>query len=175
MNRTKQLTITAIMIALCVILPMAFHMIQNAGSIYLPMHIPVLLCGLVVGPVYGLICGLLGPVLSMLITGMPGAAYLPQMMIELGIYGLCTGLLMKIVKTKNTTLDVYISLVGAMLIGRIIAGILQALIFKANAYGISMWVTSYFITGIPGIIIQLVLIPIIYNALLKAKLIDKRY
>lgn len=175
MNRTKKLTITAIMIALCVILPMAFHMIQNAGSIYLPMHIPVLLCGLVVGPVYGLVCGLIGPVLSMLITGMPGPAYLPQMMIELAIYGLVTGLLMKVVKTKNTTLDLYISLIGAMLVGRIIAGILQALIFKANAYGISMWVTSYFITGLPGIIIQLILIPLVYNALLKAKLIDNRY
>lgn len=175
MNRTKKLTITAIMIALCVILPMAFHMIQNAGSIYLPMHIPVLLCGLVVGPVYGLVCGLIGPVLSMLITGMPGPAYLPQMMIELAIYGLVTGLLMKVVKTKNTTLDLYISLVGAMLVGRIIAGILQALIFKANAYGISMWVTSYFVTGLPGIIIQLILIPLVYNALLKAKLIDNRY
>lgn len=175
MNRTKKLTITAIMIALCVILPMAFHMIQNAGSIYLPMHIPVLLCGLVVGPVYGLVCGLIGPVLSMLITGMPGPAYLPQMMIELAIYGLVTGLLMKVVKTKNTTLDLYISLIGAMLVGRIIAGILQALIFKANAYGMSMWVTSYFITGLPGIIIQLILIPLVYNALLKAKLIDNRY
>lgn len=175
MNKTKQLTITAIMIALCVILPMAFHMIQNAGSIYLPMHIPVLLCGLVVGPVYGLICGILGPVLSMVITGMPSAGYLPQMMIELAIYGLMTGLLMKIVKTKNLTLDLYISLVGAMLIGRIIAGILQALIFKANAYGIGMWITSYFVTGLPGIIIQLILIPIVYNALVKAKLISNKY
>lgn len=175
MNKTKQLTITAILIALCVILPMAFHMIQNAGSIYLPMHIPVLLCGLIVGPLYGLICGILGPVLSMIITGMPGPAYLPQMMIELAIYGLVTGLLMKVVKTKKTTLDLYISLVGAMLTGRIIAGVLQALIFKANAYGIGMWVTSYFITGLPGIVIQLILIPLVYNALVKAKLIPSRY
>ncbi len=73
----KKAIITAICIALCVVLPQAFHAIPNAGSIYLPMHIPVLLCGLVCGWPYGLLCGLAGPLLSSLFTGMPAAAYLP--------------------------------------------------------------------------------------------------
>ena len=72
MKNTKHLIFTALCMALGVVLPMAFHMIPNAGSVMLPMHIPVLLCGLVCGPVLGLICGIFTPVLSSLITGMPG-------------------------------------------------------------------------------------------------------
>ena len=74
MTNTKKAIICAIMIAMCVVLPMAFHAIPNAGSIYLPMHIPVLLCGLVTGWPYGLLCGIAGPVMSHLITAMPGIA-----------------------------------------------------------------------------------------------------
>ena len=93
MTNTKKAIICAIMIAMCVVLPMAFHAIPNAGSIYLPMHIPVLLCGLVTGWPYGLLCGIAGPIMSYLITAMPGIGYLPQMVIELAAYGLITGLL----------------------------------------------------------------------------------
>ena len=62
-----------------------------------------------------------------------------------------------------------------MLCGRIIAGILQALIFSAGKYSISAWATSYFVTALPGIIIQIVLLPSIVFALMKAKLIPERY
>ena len=64
LSRIKCLTITALCVALCVVLPMAFHMIPNAGSVMLPMHIPVLLCGLVCGWPYGLLRGVLGPLVS---------------------------------------------------------------------------------------------------------------
>lgn len=175
MSVVKRAIITAICIALCVVLPQAFHAIPRAGMIYLPMHIPVLLCGLICGWPFGLLCGLAGPALSSVITGMPPAATLPSMMIECAIYGCVAGLLMAIVKTKKTYLDLYISLIGAMLCGRIIAGILQALIFSAGKYSISAWATSYFVTALPGIIIQIVLLPSIVFALMKAKLIPERY
>ena len=74
MTSVKKSIITAVCIALCVVLPQAFHAIPNAGTIYCPMHIPVLLCGLVCGWSYGLLCGIAGPLLSSLITGMPPAA-----------------------------------------------------------------------------------------------------
>ena len=106
MTNTKKAIICAIMIAMCVVLPMAFHAIPNAGSIYLPMHIPVLLCGLVTGWPYGLLCGIAGPVMSYLITAMPGIGYLPQMVIELAAYGLITGLLMNFLPIKNETAKV---------------------------------------------------------------------
>lgn len=175
MSVVKRAIITAICIALCVVLPQAFHAIPRAGMIYLPMHIPVLLCGLICGWPFGLLCGLAGPALSSVITGMPPAASLPSMMIECAVYGCIAGLLMAIVKTKKTYLDLYISLIGAMLCGRIIAGILQALIYSAGKYSISAWATTYFVTALPGIIIQIVLLPSIVFALMKAKLIPERY
>lgn len=175
MSTVKKSIITAVCIALCVVLPQAFHAIPNAGSIYLPMHIPVLLCGLICGWPYGLLCGLAGPFLSSVITGMPPMAYLPSMLIECAVYGCTAGLLMQLVKTKNTYADLYISLAGAMLIGRIVAGICRALIFARGNYSMAAWGTSYFVTALPGIIIQLVLLPSIVFALMKAKLIPERY
>ena len=69
MSVVKKSIITAVCLALCVVLPQAFHAVPNAGSVYLPMHIPVLLCGLICGWQYGLLCGLAGPALSTLFTG----------------------------------------------------------------------------------------------------------
>lgn len=171
MTNTKKAIICAIMIAMCVVLPMAFHAIPNAGSIYLPMHIPVLLCGLVTGWPYGLLCGIAGPVMSHLITAMPGIGYLPQMVIELAAYGLISGLLMNFLPVKNETAKVYTSLVGSMLLGRVVSGISKALIFVKGSYSVTLWVTGLFVTGMPGIIIQIIFIPVIYFSLKKAKLI----
>ena len=75
-------------LALGVILPQAFHMIPNAGNIFLPMHIPVLICGFICGPFYGLTVGIITPCLSHIIFSMPPAMMLGQMIVELGVYGL---------------------------------------------------------------------------------------
>lgn len=175
MTTVKKSIIAAVCIALCVVLPQAFHAIPNAGSIYCPMHIPVLLCGLICGWQYGLLCGLVGPVLSTLFTGMPPVAYLPSMMVEIAVYGTMSGLMMKLFSTKKTYIDLYASLVVALLSGRIIAGVAKALIFAAGNYSMTAWATGYFVTSLPGIIIQLVLIPSIVFALMKAKLVPERY
>ena len=113
--------------------------------------------------------------LSSLLTGMPPMAVLPAMMVECAAYGLLSGLLMKLVRTGKTYPDLYISMIGAMIGGRIIAGIARALIFARGAYTMAAWTTTYFVTGLPGSIIQLVLIPSIVFALMKAKLIPMRY
>ena len=131
MSYVKRSIITAVCIALSVVLPLAFHSVQNAGSIFCPMHIPVLLCGLISGWPFGLLCGLAGPLLSSLITGMPPMAYLPGMMVELAVYGLVAGLMMRLIHTKKIYADLYISLVTALISGRIIAGVVKALIFSA--------------------------------------------
>lgn len=175
MSAVKKSIITAVCIALCVVLPQAFHAIPNAGSIYCPMHIPVLLCGLICGWPYGLFCGLAGPLLSSLFTGMPPAAILPPMMIECAVYGFVSGLMMKLIFTKKIYVDLYSSLIIAMLSGRIIAGITKALIFARGEITIAAWATSYFVTALPGIIIQLALIPTIAFALMKANLVPARY
>ena len=170
----KKLVFTAACAALCLVLPMAFHAVPNAGSIFLPMHIPVLLCGLICGWPYGGVCGLIGPLISSLLTGMPPAAMLPSMMIECCVYGFASGLLMKFVYTKYAVVDLYISLVAAMAAGRAVAGLAKAWIFTPGVSPFA-WVTTSLAAGIPGIVIQLILMPMVVFALTRAKLIPSRY
>ena len=174
MNSIKNLTMSAVCVALCVVLPIAFHSIPDAGSVFLPMHIPVLICGMICGWPYGLICGLMGPLLSSVLTGMPPVAYLPAMMVECGTYGMISGLMLKSVRTKNTYADLYIALIVAMLAGRVVSGIAKALIFTPGM-AMSAWITASFITALPGILIQLVFLPSVVFTLMKARIIPVRY
>ena len=173
-NSIKNMTLTAVCIALCVVLPIAFHGIPDAGSVFLPMHIPVLICGMICGWPYGFLCGLMGPLLSSALTGMPPIAILPAMMLECGAYGMVSGIMLKLVHTKSTYGDLYIALVVAMLAGRVLSGIAKALVFMP---GMSMtaWITASFITALPGILIQLVFLPSVVLTLMKAKVIPVRY
>ncbi|MCL2810574.1 MAG: ECF transporter S component [Clostridia bacterium] len=172
MSNIKKMVFTALLIALGVVLPMALHGIPNAGMVLLPMHIPVLLCGILCGFPYGLACGILTPLLSSLATGMPPAAILPAMVCELAVYGAVSSLLMRYIRMKNVYAKITISLIGAMLAGRLVFGVLNALIFQAGNYSMHIWVTSAFVTALPGIAIQLVLIPAIYAAFVKARLVQ---
>lgn len=173
MSHIKKLVFTAVCTALCVVLPMAFHSIPGGGNMFLPMHIPVLLCGLVCGWPYGLVCGLAGPFLSSL-TGMPPAAVLPSMMVECASYGLITGLIMRFLRTGSTVADLYASMLTAMTFGRILSGLAKALIFTPGTAPFA-WVSTSLVTGIPGICIQLVVMPIVIFALTRAHLIPVRY
>lgn len=172
MKQTKNLVTTGLCVALALVLPMAFHMVPNAGKIFLPMHIPVFLCGMLCGPVYGLACGVLAPVLSHFVTGMPLLAALPAMLCELAAYGLISGVLIRIVKTKSNLLNLYVALIGAMLCGRILKGVLSALIFNVGSYSMEIWLTASFVEAIPGIAIQLGLLPFLVLVLQKARLAD---
>ena len=169
----KRLVTTAVCVALCVVLPMVFHAFPGGGNVFLPMHIPVLLCGLMCSWPYGLVCGLLGPFLSSF-TGMPPLAILPGMMVECGVYGMVSGLMMKYARTGKPTADLYISMGTAMVLGRVVAGFAKALIFTPGTPAFA-WVTTSLVTGIPGIIIQLVVMPLLITALTRAKLLPKRY
>ncbi len=174
MRPIKKLTLTSVCIALCVVLPIAFHSIPNGGSIFLPMHIPVLICGMLCGWPYGLLCGLMGPLLSSLITGMPPAAMLPAMMVECGTYGAVSGLVLKFLRSGKLYGDLYAALVVAMIAGRVISGIAKALIFSPGM-ALSAWVTASFVTALPGIVIQLVFLPGVVAMLMKARVIPQRY
>ena len=176
MTKMKRLCIAAICVALCYVLPMAFHGV-GLGSILSPMHIPVLLCGIVCGGGYGFLCGVLGPVLSSVLSGMPPAAMLVRMIPELCVYGLAAGLAMRYIRTKSFAADVYISLVAAMVAGRIVGGIATAIFYTVTSgvYSIALWATSYFIEAVPGIAAHLVLVPVLVFTLQKARLIPARY
>lgn len=175
MSNVKKSIITAVCIALCYVIPLMFHGIQNAGSIFCPMHIPVFICGLICGWQYGMLCGIAGPALSSALSGMPPVAILPSMMVELAAYGTAAGLMMKLVRTKSTYADLYISLIVAIVCGRVLAGLAKALIFARGSYSMSAWIAGSVVTSWPGTVIQLVFIPTIVFALMKSHLIPERY
>lgn len=175
MNPVKSVVVAAVCAALGIVLPMAFHAIPGAGNAWLPMHIPVMICGLVAGPAPGAATGLLAPVLSSLLTGMPAAPILQSMTCELAVYGLVSGALGTHVRTGRLPLDLYVSLAGAMLAGRLVGGALQALIFLPGTYSLAAWVTGYFVTGLLGIVLQLVVVVPIVVSLERAGLVPPRY
>ena len=178
MSSVKKTVITSMLIAIGVVLPMVFHMIPTgiAGRALLPMHIPVLIAGLIVGPVYGFAAGLVTPLFSSMITGMPIAGLpLYRMMVELSVYGVVAGIAMRFIHTRRLAFDLYISLVAAMLLGRIAAGFVQAIILFGDADFIGIWVAGYFTTSLPGIVLQLIFIPGIVIALERGRLIPMRY
>lgn len=175
MSNVKKSIITAVCIALCYVIPLMFHGIQNAGNIFCPMHIPVFICGLICGWQYGLLCGIAGPALSSALSGMPPVAILPSMMVELAAYGTAAGLMMNLVRTKSTYADLYISLIVAIVCGRVLAGLAKALIFARGSYSMSAWIAGSVVTSWPGTVIQLVFIPTIVFALMKSHLIPERY
>lgn len=156
-NRIKSITMAAILVAIGIVLPQIFHVFGGtSGAVFLPMHIPVYLAGLLLGPTFGIIVGAILPFASFLLTGMPVAVRLPFMIIELIAYGFFSGFLYK--KTKN----VWISLIGAQIIGRIVYAL--GLFISANLLSIattpavaSVW--TAITIGIPGLIIQWILIP----------------
>jgi len=172
----KRTTLCALFIALCYVLPIAFHAV-GAGSILSPMHIPVLMCGLICGSGYGALCGIIGPVLSHLLGGMPPLPMLVRMVPELCVYGLVGGITMKYIRTGRAAADVYISLVITMIAGRIVGGIATAIFYTVTSgvYSIALWATSYFVEGLPGIVAHLILVPVLVLTLQKARLVPARY
>ncbi len=171
----KKITLTAVCMALCCVLPAAFHSV-GLGTAFSPIHIPVLLCGMLCGGWYGLFCGVAGPILSSLITSMPPAAGLVSMVPELAVYGLAAGLGMRFIRTRSLFADMYISLAGAMLLGRIVGGIAKALFYTGGeGYTLALWASAYFVGTLPGIIAHLIIIPLLVFTLMKAKVIPARY
>ncbi|MFO7942363.1 MAG: ECF transporter S component [Bacillota bacterium] len=162
MTTTQKITFSALFIALGLLLPMAFHMI-GAGPVFLPMHIPVLLAGFLAGPGVGMITGLITPALSSVLTGMPPLMPMAVLMtIELGVYGTLAGLFY-----GNARWSLVTSLIGAMLGGRIIYGILLAYVvplFGIQGTPILAWITATLGTSWPGILIQLVVVPLVVTA-----------
>jgi uncharacterized membrane protein len=162
-SRVNLVAHTALYLALAVLLPIGFHVFGVGGRVFLPMHLPVLLAGFLAGPFSGVIVGILAPGLSHLLTGMPPTYAVPLMSTELPIYGLVAGLAYHRLK-----LNVYIALVVAMIFGRLMFGLSLFVlgVFIDLPYDTAAFFSTggAVVTGLPGIIIQLVLIPIIVAA-----------
>ncbi len=163
----RRLTLSAMFLAIGLILPFFTGQIQAIGNMLLPMHLPVMLCGLICGWQYGFFVGLVLPLLRSLMFGMP--LFYPAalaMAPELAVYGLSVGLIYSLFK-KQTILTVYIALLPAMILGRAAWGGMQVLLLglKDAPFGWQAFLTGAVINAIPGIILQLLLIPAIMTLL----------
>lgn len=168
-NTIRQITLAGFFIAIGLILPMAFH-VFGPGTTFLPMHIPVLIAGFSLSLPMAILVGILTPILSSLLTGMPLIfPVLPFMIFELGAYAAGTSYLYRTLKW-----NVYISLIVTMIIGRITA---MAAVWVLVNYTTAklpnplVFITGAITAGIPGIVIQLLLIPPIVILLRKRNLI----
>ena len=175
MSSVKRAALTAVCIALCVVLPIAFHAV-GLGAAFSPIHLPVLLCGLICGGGYGLFCGIAGAVLSCLITGMPAAVQLIYMIPELAVYGFVSGVLFRRIRTGKTTLDLWLSLIPAMILGRVVGGLAQAAFYLSTdrTYSIALWAAAYLTGTVPAAVVQLILLPALVLILMKAGVIPER-
>lgn len=164
--QTKKITYSGLLLAAAVLLPQVFHLIggPGLGTIFLPMHIPVLLAGFIVGPVGALIVGILSPICSYIYTGgmMPAIPMLYLMIVELGLYGFSVALIRQ--KMPNST---WTALIGGMIVGRIGRGV--SFLALTSLFGMkipeAMGIGVAIMSGLPGIALQLVLIPFLVGIL----------
>ena len=178
MNRTKTATLlrhlvyAAVCLALCMLLPFLTGQIPQIGSALSPMHIPVLLAGFLCGPWWAMAVGFVAPMLRHVWLGMPPLITAIAMSFELAAYGLFSGLLYRLLPKK--TVNIYVSLIGAMILGRIVWGIAMVVIsgVSGSAFTWSAFIAGALLNAVPGIILHIVLIPILVMALKRAKVMD---
>ena len=175
-SRTKlllrHLTCAAMCLALCLYLPFLTGQIPQIGRALSPMHIPVLLAGFLCGPWWAMVVGLAAPMLRHSLFLMPPLVTAIAMSFELAAYGLFSGLLYRLLPKK--TVNIYVSLIGAMILGRIVWGIVMVVIsgVSGSAFTWSAFIAGALLNAVPGIILHIVLIPILVMALKRAKVLD---
>ncbi len=174
-NQLINLALSAMFLALAFVMPFLTGQIQQIGNMLCPMHIPVILCGFICGGPWGLIVGFLAPLLRSFILGMPPMYPVAfAMAFELAAYGLMSGILYRIFPKKKGY--IYCSLVISMIIGRMVWGTVQfaCLGFDSSKFGFDAFLAGAVANALPGIILQIVIIPIVVMLLEKTKIIGKK-
>ena len=170
---TKNLTLSAMFLALGLVLPFLTGQIQQIGNMLLPMHLPVFLCGLICGWKYGAVVGFMMPLMRSMLFGMP--KLFPSacsMAFELATYGLVAGLIYGMSHWQCIR-ALYRSIIAAMVAGRAVWGIVQIILLgiTGSRFTWQMFMAGAFLNAIPGIIVQLILIPTVMVALHRTGLI----
>lgn len=166
-EKTYKLVLSALFLALCLVLPILTGGIPAIGNMLLPMHIPVLLCGLICGWQYGLVVGFVAPLLRSVLFGMPPMYPVAiAMAFELAAYGLIIGLVYAAVQKRGVA-ALYISLLTAMVGGRLVWGLAEVVLLgmAGNAFTLQAFLSGALLSAVPGILLQLVLIPAVMVAL----------
>lgn len=156
-QKIHKIVLSGLFVALGLIVPFAAgHAFGIKGTIFLPMHIPVLLCGMICGPRYGMLCGLLTPTLSSMLTGMPATfPMLPVLICELLVYGTVSGWLYRIRRASP-----YRTLLFSVVPGRIVNGTVLAILLSLNSGKLVFALAAQSVlTGLPGVAVQFLLVP----------------
>ncbi|MGL6201618.1 MAG: ECF transporter S component [Lachnospiraceae bacterium] len=173
MKNTNNVTLAAMFITIGLLLPFLIGQIPQIGSMMLPMHIPVFLCGLICGWEYGAVVGLILPLMRSALFGMPSIYPTAiAMAFELLTYGLVAGFLYGRSRWQCVR-ALYRSIIAAMITGRIVWGAAQVLLLGigGSAFTWQMFMAGAFLNAIPGIVLQLILIPAVMVALNRAGLV----
>ncbi len=168
-TRILRLVTAAMCLALCMVLPLLTGQIPEIGSMLCPMHLPVLLCGFLCGPLWAGAVGFAAPLVRFVIFGMP--PLMPTglaMAFELAAYGAVSGVLYRLLPRK--TVNLYVSLLAAMAAGRVLWGIVRVMLtgVTGSAFTWAAFMAGAVTNAVPGIILQLVLIPVLVRALERA-------
>lgn len=173
MSRTvKNISFSAMCLALCLILPLITGGIPKIGNMLSPMHIPVFICGFICGWQYGAIVGFTAPIMRSLIFTKPIMYPMAvSMSFELAVYGIVCAVLFRAFPQKKS--NIYLSLILSMLSGRIVWGLARYIMagLGGSDFNFSMFVAGAFTQAIPGIICHIIIVPLIIMVLKKTKLI----
>ena len=173
-STTLKLILSAMFLALAFVLPFFTGQIPQVGAMLLPMHIPVILCGFICGAPWGLLVGATAPLLRSLVLSMPPLFPTAiSMAFELAAYGFLSGLLYRVLPKKK--INIYVSLIISMIAGRIVWGIAQFCLlgFDFQKFPLSAFLSGAVVNAIPGIILQILLIPVVIVILEKSKISEK--
>ena len=180
MKNTKQTTqnfvLAAMFMALGLVLPFLTGQIQQIGNMLLPMHLPVLVCGLICGWQYGAVVGFVLPLLRFVLFGMPPIYPMGvSMAFELAAYGFLVGWLYSHSRWQ-CIISLYRCLIAAMVGGRLVWGAVRVLLsgVAGQAFTWEMFLSGALLTAVPGIILQLTLIPALMLALDRTGLVKFR-
>ena len=165
----RRLTYSAVFLALALVLPFLTGQIPEIGSMLCPMHLPVLLCGFVCGWSWGLGVGLAAPLLRTLLFGMPPVYTAIAMAFELAAYGAVSGALYHCLPKKKAS--IYAALLIAMVAGRVVWGVVRFCMagLQHSTFSFAAFLSGAVTAAIPGIVLQIVLIPLLVMALSKTK------
>ena len=175
-NKILKMVLAAFFLALAYVMPFLTGQIPEIGAMLCPMHLPVLLCGFICGPVWGATVGLVAPVMRSMLTGgfPPMFPTAVCMAFELATYGAVAGLMHRILPRKKPY--VYCSLLTAMLAGRLIWGVAMFICMgiKGGAFTFATFLAGAVTNAIPGILVQIILIPILVMVLDNPKILKLR-
>ena len=165
-----KMILSAFFLALAYVMPFVTGQIPEIGAMLCPLHIPVLLCGFICGWPWGLAVGFIAPLLRSFVTGMP--PLFPTavcMAFELAAYGLVAGLMHKILPRKKPY--IYLSLLTAMIVGRVVWGCAMFICLgvTGGSFTFAAFIAGAFTNAIPGILVQILLVPVLVMALERIK------